>query len=181
MQVQPWVIASWPIIERPCDPAFELTADLKHLGTTVSGNCDEFGRLLGHTIWGAADMQIGLAWDWTEAHDGVFALSDPMGVLSNISFVDENGDGIPERLSAVHLNRIAHELPWQAEVVKTTHEMRTSNPWSGRAESVWDALHTSHDEAAAFAAARQGPPPARRQKVVRRADRAVEALGGHPR
>ncbi len=170
MQVQSWVIASWPIIERPCDPAFELSAELKHLGTTVSGDCDEFGRLLGHTIWGAADQQFGLAWDWTEAHDGVFALSDPMGVVSNIAFVDEGGVNLSERLSAVHLNRIAHQLPWQAEVARATNELRSSNPWSRRAESVWDALHTAKEEAPnGLAAPRTGAPSWRRGRS-RRAD-----------
>lgn len=146
MQLQPWVIASWPIIERPRDKVLESAIDLRHLGTTVSGDCDEFGRLLGNTIWGAVDLKIGLAWDWTEAHDGVFALSDPMGVVSNIVFIDEAGEGLPERLSAVHLNRIAHELSWQVEVAKVTHAVRTSNPWSRRAESIWDALRTKVDD-----------------------------------
>lgn len=136
MQLQPWVIASWPIIERSSDPSSELTADLRHLGTTVSADCDEFGRLCGHTIWGAEDLEIGLAWDWTEAHDGVFALSDPMGVVSNIAFVDATGESIPEFRSAVQLNRIAHEIPWQSEVAKATHAVRTSNPWSRRIGSM---------------------------------------------
>jgi hypothetical protein len=159
MQLQPWVIASWPIIERPSDPSSELTADLKHLGTTVSADCDEFGRLCGHTIWGDDDLEIGLAWDWTEAHDGVFALSDPMGVVSNITFIDETGASIPEFRSAVHLNRIAHEIPWQAEVVKATHAVRTSNPWSRRIESML-ALHVRGGDGSAWEASqrrRAGP------------------------
>lgn len=146
MQLQPWLIASWPIIQRPCNEVLEATAALQHLGTTVSGDCDEFGRLLGNTIWGAADLRVGLAWDWTEAHDGVFALSDPMGVVSNIGFVDEVGESLPDRLSAVHLNRIAHGLPWQAEVAKATQAVRASNPWSRRAESVWGALLTKSED-----------------------------------
>ena len=158
-----------------------LSAELQHLGTTVSGDCDEFGRLQGNTIWGATDSAIGLAWDWTEAHDGVFALSDPMGVITNICFVDDEGLGISERLSAVVLNRIAHELPWQAEVARTTHDLRTSNPWSRRAESVWDALHEATDEASPFLSATQGALPAPRRGHVRRGDPAVQAALRAPR
>src|ERR1035438_7934299 len=106
MQLQPWFIASWPIIERSSDSTAELSPSLEHLGTTVSADCDEFGRLCGNTIWGAEDLGIGLAWDWTEACDGVFALSDPMGVVSNIGFVDETGASVTEIRSAVQLNRI---------------------------------------------------------------------------
>lgn len=140
MQLQPWIIASWPIIERACNPVAELTTDLKHLGTTLSEDCDEFGRYCGHTIWGDSNLGIGVAWDWTEAHDGVFALSDPMGVVSNICFVEISGETLPEARLALQLNRIAHELPWQSEVAEATYAERRSNPWSRRAKSVWGGL-----------------------------------------
>jgi hypothetical protein len=120
----------------------DLAAELRHLGTTVSADCDEFGRLCGHTIWGAEDSGIGVAWDWTEAHDGVFALSDPMGVVSNIGFVDESGASIPEFRSAVQFNRITHEIPWQSEVAKVTRDVRTSNPWSRRIEATSRCVRT---------------------------------------
>lgn len=132
MQLHPWVITSWPIIERLADPTPRIATVLQHLGTVVSGECDEFGRLVGHTIWGASDLKIGVAWDWTETLDGVFALSDPMGVLSNIGFVDESGASIPEASSAVQLNRITNVLPWQAEVSKATRGIRADAPWANR-------------------------------------------------
>jgi hypothetical protein len=120
MQLQPWTIASWPIIRRSSQAESAIAAELQHLGTVVSGDRDEFGRLLGHTIWGAADLQIGLAWDWTETLDGVYAMSDPMHVSSNIYFVDTGGVVLREALTAVCLNRITHALPWQLEVSKAT-------------------------------------------------------------
>lgn len=120
MQLQPWTIAAWPIVRRLSQPEPDIAAELQHLGTVVSGNRDEFGRLLGHTIWGAADLQIGLAWDWTETLAGVYAMSDPLHVLSNIGFVDTSGVVVPENLTAVYLNRITHALPWQAEISRAT-------------------------------------------------------------
>jgi hypothetical protein len=60
-QLQPWMIAAWPIIERTVEPAMEIASDLQHLGTTVSADCDDYGRLLGHTIWGGAASGIGIA------------------------------------------------------------------------------------------------------------------------
>lgn len=151
MQLHPWVISSWPIIERPSELAPRIAADLQHLGTVVSGDCDEYGRLLGHTIWGAADMRIGVAWDWTETLDGVFALSDPMGVVSNIGFVDETGASIPETSTAVQLNRITHALPWQAEVSKATRGLRAAAPWSKRMKPPTD-LHFRASELGGLAA-----------------------------
>jgi hypothetical protein len=131
-QLQPWMIAAWPIIERTVEPAMEIASDLRHLGTTVSTDCDDLGRLLGHTIWGGAESGIGIAWDWVEAMEGVFAMSDPMGVVSNIGFVDDSGTGIPEFMAAVQLNHITHELPWQIEVVEATRRVRAAQPWSDR-------------------------------------------------
>jgi hypothetical protein len=126
------MIAAWPIIERTVDPAVEIASDLHHLGTTVSADCDDFGRLLGHTIWGGADSRIGIAWDWVEALEGVFAMSDPMGVVSNIGFVDESGATLPEFMAAVQLNQITHSLPWQREVADATRRLRAAQPWQER-------------------------------------------------
>ena len=153
MQLQPWIISSWPIIERSTDLSPQLATDLEHLGTVVSGECDEYGRLLGHTLWGAVDLKIGVAWDWTETLDGVFALSDPMGVVSNIGFVDGAGANIPETMTAVQLNRIAHALPWQAEVSKATRGRRATAPWSKRMKPPTD-LHFRASEFSSFAMSR---------------------------
>jgi hypothetical protein len=145
MQLHPWVITSWPIIERPSGIAPRIATDLQHLGTVVSGDCDEFGRLLGHTIWGAEDLRIGVAWDWTETLDGVFALSDPMGVVSNIGFVDAAGASVPEAITTVQLNRITHCLPWQAEVSKATRGLRTAAPWAKRIRPPVDLPHRASE------------------------------------
>ena len=129
------MIAAWPIIERTVDPATEIATDLHHLGTTVSADCDDYGRLLGHTIWGGTDSGIGIAWDWVEALDGVFAMSDPMGVVSNIGFLDKSGSSLPDFMAAVQLNQITHALPWQAEVAEATRRVRAAQPWLERVRS----------------------------------------------
>ncbi|MEO6363062.1 MAG: hypothetical protein ABIO71_07515 [Caldimonas sp.] len=128
MTLEPWLIASWPIIDRPCSSDTELASGLLHLGTTVSGDRDDFGRLFGNTIWGTPEADIGIAWDWTEAHDGVFAVSDPMGIVSNVNFIDDSGEALCELKAAVSLNRIAHSLSWQGEVAEATRALRTSSP-----------------------------------------------------
>ncbi len=145
MQLHPWIIASWPIIERAVGPAPEIATDLQHLGTTVSADCDDYGRLRGNTFWGGSDSGIGIAWDWIEALDGVFAMSDPMAVISNIGFVDPSGAGIPEFVAAVHLNRITHELPWQAEVANATRGVRAAEPWSRRVRTSRSRTRASDD------------------------------------
>ena len=134
-QLHPWMIASWPIIERSVESASEITASLRHLGTAVSSDCDDYGRLMGHTMWGGVDSGVGIAWDWIETLDGVFAMSDPMGIVTNIWFIDKSGTGLSELMSAVQLNNITHELPWQPEVGKLTISRRASEPWNERIRS----------------------------------------------
>ena len=134
-QLHPWMIASWPIIERSVESASEITASLRHLGTAVSSDCDDYGRLMGHTMWGGVDSGVGIAWDWIETLDGVFAMADPMGIVTNIWFVDKSGTGLSELMSAVQLNNITHELPWQPEVGKLTISRRASEPWNERVRS----------------------------------------------
>lgn len=131
-QLHPWMIASWPIIERSVDCSPEIISSLRHLGTAVSSDCDDYGRLMGHTMWGGIDSGVGIAWDWIETLDGVFALSDPMGIVTNILFTDESGTGLSELLTAVQLNNITHELPWQPEVGNITIQRRDSQPWNER-------------------------------------------------
>ena len=126
------MIAAWPIIERTVEPAMEIASDLHHLGTTVSSDCDDYGRLLGHTIWGGSESGIGLAWDWVEAMDGVFAMADPMGIVSNIAFLDKTGASLPEFMAAVQLNQVTYSLPWQEEVAEATRPLRAARPWAGR-------------------------------------------------
>ena len=46
---------------------------------------------MGHTMWGGVDSGVGIAWDWIETLDGVFAMSDPMGIVTNIWFIDKSG------------------------------------------------------------------------------------------
>jgi hypothetical protein len=139
------MIAAWPIIERTVDPAIEIASDLHHLGTTVSADCDDYGRLLGHTIWGGAESQIGIAWDWVEALEGVFAMSDPMGVVSNIGFVDKSGASLPDFMAAVQLNQITHSLPWQSQVAEATRRLRAAQPWPERVRRSRARTRSAHD------------------------------------
>ena len=137
MKLEPWLIASWPIVQRPFSTDIALAASLVHLGTTVSSDNDDFGRLLGNTFWGTKALDIGIAWDWTEAHDGVFAVSDPMGIVTNVQFTDNaTAELLSELTTAVRLNRIAHGLHWQEVVAKATQELRTSRRGQRKIENL---------------------------------------------
>ncbi|HUP07743.1 MAG TPA: hypothetical protein VMU47_11360 [Caldimonas sp.] len=43
-------------------------------------------------------------------------MADPLGVISNLRFVNETGEPLDQRESAIRLHQIVHSLPWQSEV-----------------------------------------------------------------
>jgi hypothetical protein len=98
-------------------PQLQLT----HLGTRVLRFGDEEYPCSGQTLWADASERhsAGLAWDWVEIQDGVVAMADPLGLVTNIRLLDANGTELTDMEAAVQLNQLVHELPWQRVVKRT--------------------------------------------------------------
>ena len=73
---------------------------------------------MGQTLWGAdcAGGQAAMAWDWVELAEGLFALADPMAIVTNLRLVDDSGEALPDGETVRHINGIVHGLPWQQAV-----------------------------------------------------------------
>ena len=95
-------------------------ADLQlvHLGTQVLNSRTDEVPCSGQTLWGhdSHDAVTGVAWDWVELRQGVVAMSDPFGVVTNLRLIDAQGDVLPLREAALHLHLLVHALPWQSQV-----------------------------------------------------------------
>ena len=111
-----WALRAWPPLLWQAADAREL--QLTHLGTQVITAPDESGPCSGQTLWGKADADraAGLAWDWVEIRTGVVAMADPLGVVTNVRFVNDHGDALSDREVAIRLQELVHALPWQDEV-----------------------------------------------------------------
>jgi hypothetical protein len=111
-----WIVCAWPMLLWQASHAPQL--HLTHLGTRVLTLGDEESPCSGQTLWGHADdsRSAGVAWDWVEIRDGIVAMSDPLGLVTNIRLLDAHGDALSELESAVRLNQLVHALPWQSEV-----------------------------------------------------------------
>ncbi len=96
------------------------------------------GPVRGDTIWTAAleDGQLALAWEWVEWRPGVIVLSDPMAISSNILTEDDAPHG--PRVRAITLNRVAHSLPWQQQVLEALRAKRAAT--ASQAQQSQDAL-----------------------------------------
>lgn len=89
-----------------------------HRSTQVLQTGDGMHPSCGQTLWAQAggDRAAGVAWDWVELRDGVYALADPFGLVTNLQFVDASGTVLGPHATACHLNALVRSLPWQAEV-----------------------------------------------------------------
>lgn len=118
-----WIVCAWPPVMWQVDEHTPL--QLVHLGTRVlrAGHTD--GPCTGQTLWGetSADPVAGVAWDWVEVQDGVVAMADPLGVVTNLRLLDARGMALNEFQVAVHLNGLVHSLPWQSEVQRAIHHL----------------------------------------------------------
>lgn len=118
-----WIVCSWPavLLQAGAAPQWQFV----HLGTRVVNHAGANQLNSGQTVWGSASPEsaAGVAWDWVEMPQGVLALADPMGMVSNLQFLDSNGAILPALQAVVQLNGIVHALPWQDEVHRAIHEL----------------------------------------------------------
>ena len=116
-----WIVCAWPPVLWQADSASRL--HLVHLGTRVLHYGDDDGPCSGQTLWGEAttDRSAGVAWDWVELQQGVVAMADPLGLVTNLKLLDAKGEALSAFEVAVRLNGLVHALPWQNEVQRALH------------------------------------------------------------
>lgn len=116
-----WIVCAWP----PLMLNAQRTADLHfvHLGTSVLNPGDADHPPMGQTLWGnpSAPSLAGVAWDWVELQRGVYAMADPLGLVTNLRLVGPRGEALSATHSALYLNELVRALPWQTEVVRALH------------------------------------------------------------
>jgi hypothetical protein len=95
-----------------------------HLGTHVLADPGGEGACVGQTLWGESSDQrsAGVAWDWVQIQDGVVAMADPMGLVTNLRLLNARGEALAPFELAVRLNGIVHGLPWQSEVCRALEQ-----------------------------------------------------------
>ena len=115
----PWIVSAWPTVLWQAGANEPL--HLVHLGTSVSSPRDRAVQLCGQTLWAdaARERSAGVAWDWIELRHGVYAMADPLGLVTNLQLLDADGSALDERTAMLRLNLWVHSLPWQREVQRT--------------------------------------------------------------
>ncbi|MES2098893.1 MAG: hypothetical protein V4569_03675 [Pseudomonadota bacterium] len=111
-----WIVYAWAPVLWQAASATDL--HLVHLGTRVLTFGDDDAPCSGQTLWGdhSEECATGVAWDWVEVRHGVVAMSDPLGMITNLRLLDARGEVLSQTQVAVHLHQLVHALPWQSEV-----------------------------------------------------------------
>ncbi|MBC7735162.1 MAG: hypothetical protein H7306_25255 [Bacteriovorax sp.] len=111
-----WIVYAWAPVLWQASAAPRL--HLVHLGTRVLTFGDAECLCSGQTLWrdDSEEHAAGVAWDWVELPQGVVAMSDPLGMVTNLRLIDAHGDALSQTQVAVHLHPLVHALPWQREV-----------------------------------------------------------------
>ena len=117
-----WIVYAWaPILWQASSADSRRFA---HLGTRVLTFGDETNPCTGQTLWGdpSVNQPYGIAWDWVEIQDGVVAMADPFGMVTNLRLLDAHGALFDDRQITVQLYQLVHTLPWQIEVQRVLHK-----------------------------------------------------------
>lgn len=111
-----WIVCAWPPVTCPIQQAPSL--NFVHLGTRVLKPGDADSPTTGQTLWGgpSGEGAAGVAWDWVEIQEGVVAMADPFGLVTNLQFVGSKGKVLTGFEATLCLNELVHALPWQSEV-----------------------------------------------------------------
>lgn len=116
-----WIVYAWaPVLWQANSVDGRRFA---HLGTRVLTFGDDKNPCTGQTLWGdpTGNQPSGIAWDWVEIQDGVVAMSDPFGMITNLRLLDTHGALFNDGQITVQLHQLVHTLPWQIEVQRALH------------------------------------------------------------
>jgi hypothetical protein len=101
------------------------------LDSSRAVDMDAEGTHLGEVLWGIEldgsgnGRMLGVCWEWREVITNVVALSNPMGVRSNVVLKDERGDVVPAAKLVLHLNAAVNAFPWQGDLTARGRNFHT--------------------------------------------------------
>lgn len=124
----PWTLRAWPPVL--WQVSRRIPPGLHHIDTQVTPPGDPACRTSGQTLWAwhGDEGDVGLAWDWVQIAQGVVAVADPLGVVTNLRLVGEEGEALAPEESARLVYTVVHGLPWQCEVTRALERPAGTRP-----------------------------------------------------
>ena len=123
MSILTSTVSNWDPFEASLLEWRRLCKRMRYLDSSRGIDFDRDRTHLGEVLWGIelkddADSarMVGVCWEWREVIPNVLALSNPLGILSNVLLKDERGELVAPSTLVLHLNAAVNRFAWQSDL-----------------------------------------------------------------
>lgn len=124
MSILTSTVSKWDPFEASLLEWRRLCKRMKYLDSSRGIDFDREHTHLGEVLWGIevkeganSSRMIGVCWEWREVIPNVVALSNPLGIQSNLLLKDERGEVVAPSKLVLHLNAAVNRFAWQGDLV----------------------------------------------------------------
>jgi hypothetical protein len=124
MSILTSTVNKWDLFEASLLEWRRLCKRMKYLDSSRGIDFDRDRTHLGEVLWGielknvaGSSRMIGLCWEWREVIPNVLALSNPLGIQSNLLLKDERGEIVVPSKLVLHLNAAVNSFAWQSDLI----------------------------------------------------------------
>ena len=124
-------VGEWKPVEASLLEWRRLCKRMRPLDSTRSVDLDLERTHLGEVLWGievgrdGEGQMLGVCWEWREVITNVVALSNPLGVHSNVQLTNERGELVGADKLVLHLNAAINSFPWQGYLTGRVRDFHT--------------------------------------------------------
>ena len=118
-------ISAWEPFEASLLEWRRLCKRMEFLDSSQSIDTDSDHTHLGEVLWGIKlsgsglpNRMLGVCWEWREVIPNVVALSNPLGIQSNVRLKDETGALVTPAKLVLHLNAAVSGFRWQGRLIR---------------------------------------------------------------
>jgi hypothetical protein len=123
MSILTSTVSNWDPFEASLLEWRRLCKRMRYLDSSRGIDFDRDRTHLGEVLWGIelkgdadSSRMVGICWEWREVIPNVLALSNPLGILSNIRLKDERGELVAASTLVLHLNAAVSRFTWQSHL-----------------------------------------------------------------
>ena len=124
MSILTSTVSEWDPFEASLLEWRRLCKRMKYLDSSRGIDFDRDRTHLGEVLWGievkegdGSGRMIGVCWEWREVIPNVVALSNPLGIQSNVLLKDERGEVVTPSKLVLHLNAAVNRFAWQGDLI----------------------------------------------------------------
>ena len=124
MSILTSTVSKWDPFEASLLEWRRLCKRMKYLDSSRGIDFARDRTHLGEVMWGievkdaaGTDRMVGVCWEWREVIPNVLALSNPLGIQSNVSLKDERGEVVAPSKLVLHLNAAVNRFAWQGDLI----------------------------------------------------------------